>query len=532
MFNLLIVDDEVTAVNGLAYGINWDEIGVDEIFTAYNGKEALEIINKNKIDVLISDIRMPLITGLELAEKIRETYPLTKIILISGYDEFDYAQQAIKYQVFRYLTKPIPNEEVKKVVLDALKDIKNDLQRNHMLEDAYLKIEEMMPYVIKDYYEEIIIKGNTFLLEDNEASKYLSIKKNDYFIMLTCKIDGPYMTMPLKTRETYKLAFINTIQQYITVLTPIYCVYDHNNHLIFVFSNDSISKLQLIETTIQKLAETIQYTFKHSLSHILSLAWSKVSPVIQIHEIYSDLAYQLKRQLLNETGIIIAPRKKAKVESYDSLNTINKSPTFKSLLESYDKDKCIEKIRTIFKEYTHINNNTEDLILNIFYTVTNDLIQSSIHNNISINEWIIQEAYLYSYQSIDSISKLQEWLINNTSNYIRCVISQTEGEKHTLIRKAKTFIINNYQKEILLSAIANELFIHPNYLSKLFKDTEGINITQYITNLRIEHAKELLTQSNLKIYEIGESCGYSSAAHFNRTFKREVGLSPKEFKLS
>ncbi|GMQ56057.1 hypothetical protein AN1V17_04490 [Vallitalea sediminicola] len=530
MFNLLIVDDEVTAVKGLAYGINWNDIGIDEIFTAYNGQEALEIIKNNKIDILISDIRMPLITGLQLAEKIQETYPLTKIILISGYDEFDYAQEAIKYQVFRYLTKPIANEEVKDVAKNALEDIKNNLRKNQELENANLQIEEMMPYVIKDYYEEIIIKGNTFLLDDKEANKYLSINTDDYFIMLACKFDGPYINMPLKTRETYKLAFVNTIKKYISVLTPIYNIYDHYDHLIFVYSNNSISKLQELDCAISKLAETMQYAFKHSLSHTLSMAWSKVSSISNIHETYKSLNNQINRHLHNETGIIISPCQKEKIQANYSLLNIRKCPTFKSLLESYDVNKCVDKIELIFKEHSKLGYHTKDLTLNIFYTLTNNLIESSISNNISVNEWIKDESYLYSYESIDSIKQLEYWLITNTKNYIKHILSQTESEKHTLIRKAKQYILDNYTKQILLNDIANDLFIHPNYLSKLFKDTENINITQYITNLRIEHAKELLSETNYKIYEIAESCGYSSTAHFNRTFKREVGVSPKEYK--
>ncbi|QUH29025.1 response regulator transcription factor [Vallitalea guaymasensis] len=530
MFNLLIVDDEITAVKGLAYGISWNDIGIDEIFTAYNGQEALEIINNHKIDILISDIRMPLITGLELAEKIQETYPLTKIILISGYDEFDYAQEAIKYQVFRYLTKPIANEEVKEVVNEALGDIKNSLKKNKELEKANLQIEEMMPYVIKDYYEEIIIKGNTFLLDDVEANKYLSINSEDYFLMLTCKVDGPYVNMPLKTRETYKLAFVNTIKKYVSILPPIYTIYDHYNHLIFVYSSNSISKLNQLESAISKLAETIQYTFRHSLGHILSMTWSKISSIPNIHETYKTLNNQINRHLHNETGIIISPSQKKKQQSNQCLFNMRECPTFKSLLESFDVNRCVQKIQLIFEEYSNLDYQTKDLTLNIFYTLTNNLIESSISNNLSINEWVTDESYLYSYESIESVKHLEEWLIINTQNYINHILSETETEKHALIRKAKQYILDNYTEQILLNDIANELYIHPNYLSKLFKDNENINITQYITNLRIEHAKELLTENTHKIYEIAEICGYSSIAHFNRTFKREVGVSPKEYK--
>jgi len=532
MFNLLIVDDEITAVTGLSYGIDWEAIGIDELFTAYNGQDALDIIHKHKIDILISDIRMPLITGLELTEKIREIYPLTKIILISGYDEFSYAQKAINYQVFSYLTKPIPNLEVQKVVQAALKEIKADLHKTQMLENAHLQIEEMIPYVIKDYYEEVIIKGSTFLLKDAEACKYLSITSKDYFVMLVCKIDGAYMTMPLKTRETYKLAFINTIKKYMRTLSPIHFMYDHYNHLIFIFSHTSTSELQELENTIQKLAETIQYTFKHSLAHTLSLAWSKMTSATNIHDTYIDLTNQLNRQLLNEIGMIIPPSAKEHNLTAHTFNSIKKSPTFKSLLGSYDTKKCLDKIHLIFKEYNEVETDAEDLILYIFYVLTNALIESSMHNNIAIKEWIVQENYLYSYQSIDSIKALEQWLATNTSHYIDYVISQTKGEKYTLIRNAKTYILNNYRNELSLANIASELFIHPNYLSKLFKDIEHITLTQYITNLRIEHAKELLSQSHLKIYEIAESCGYSSAAHFNRTFKREIGLAPKEYQLT
>lgn len=124
VYNLLIVDDEQIVVNGLAEDIDWQELEIEQVLRATNGLQALKLLENNKIDVVIADIRMPEMDGLELVKQVCEKWPMAKVILLSGYERFEYAQKPISFEVFRYLTKPIASEVIKQVVQDALQEFK------------------------------------------------------------------------------------------------------------------------------------------------------------------------------------------------------------------------------------------------------------------------------------------------------------------------------------------------------------------------------------------------------------------------
>lgn len=177
MKTVLIIDDEPNVVQGLGEDIDWDELGIDQVYEATNGEEAKAVLESGRIDIIISDIRMPLLDGLSLARIVRERWPLCRLIILSGYDLFSYAQKAVEYRVFRYLSKPAPYGEIVEAVKEALADQEKQVRRLRSLQDAELRLEQVLPLLQSN-----LLKGMVINDEEITPEQWVLLKQNIPYI--------------------------------------------------------------------------------------------------------------------------------------------------------------------------------------------------------------------------------------------------------------------------------------------------------------------------------------------------------------
>lgn len=191
MYNLLLVDDEKSILDGLYYNIDWNELEIRDVFRAADVPSALEILGSHHIDIVITDIRMPGTDGLTLCDRILKLNSYTKIIILSGYKDFDYAQRAINIKVFRYVLKPLEYEALKLIVGEALTEIKQDLQQSFIVEEAKKKIDQIRPFIQERYLNLWLEKGieAPWKISGALAETGLDIYPGDYGFFVTIKVD-------------------------------------------------------------------------------------------------------------------------------------------------------------------------------------------------------------------------------------------------------------------------------------------------------------------------------------------------------
>jgi two-component system response regulator YesN len=531
LYNLLIVDDEVVVVNGLAYDIEWEDLKISGVFKAYNAKQALNYMNKNRIDIVIADIKMPGMDGLEMANYIRAKWPYVKIILLSGYEEFKYAQKAILIGVYHFLTKPAAYNEIKETVKNALIQREKELSQIHALEDAERQLEAAIPMIQERYLNAWVVQGRMTPEKVIRSACKLQLDTGYLSALLLFKIDEWSKQPTPEQQDVYELAIKNSIRKILLKDANGYIFNDiEGNCILIIFDKDENCLKEKLHY-IKEMLETFQNYIDNLLGCTISIYWSDVVTLQETHTSYSRLLEISNRHLVWPSGIIMGPETmKSDQKNEDNIDSLYIYPRISTLVESAQKDKVIERIEVIFSEVQKRGSISHETLLSIYYSIVGSIMQDCAKRGISTQSWAQDyQKYFYSFQHIKTIYDLKNICIKLTELYMDYIVSYQNDNVHYLIEKTKKIIEESIGKELSLIDIASNLYIHPNYLSRLFKAQVGLSITDYSIKLRMEKAKKILQQSNAKMYEVAEMVGYASAAHFNRTFKKYFGVTPKEY---
>ena len=456
MISVLLVDDEILALRHLQAAIDWQRLGLRVAAAVTNGLDALEVIRNRKIDILITDIKMPGMDGLELCRKIRETDAEMQIILLTGYSDFDYALQAIRFQAVDYCLKPIDTEKLTQTLTAA---VRNQFRHTVTRADAMLDLmEESNVAELSEAFQAAGLRGTQFYLAgsvglhniEKELEAELSLKtgKHKYLYISSVPMN--------RTRAEEKIAFAS-------------------GRSGIGFLADPVPIDRLAEVTDDILIMTLQYFINGSPTLCDSV----------VESTYTDAVFKKLALLKNDPAAL----KKWLQELADS----NCSMTF--------------NIRTALR---FINR-----------AATCPALQNSTDD----------ETYIYGYDQM-AVDYL------HFSDLLRELASliQAEPEKDAPAAPCTdsflailSYINENYAGDISLQKISDRFHLNASYISQLIKSETGLTYTRYLTDLRIQKAKELLTSTDLTLLEISEAVGFHDYFYFIKKFKKEVGVTPGKF---
>lgn len=530
MYNLLIIDDEVTVVNGLAYDIAWNELGIAGVYKAYNARQAIEYMTRGRIDIVISDIHMPDMDGLELAAHIRLRWPHAKIIFISGYDDFSFAQKAIDLRALSYITKPVYHEKVQETVLLALDEIRKDLVRTSALQIAARRLEEEIPLLVERYLNAWLVRGS--LPVRTACSKLQSCN-----IMLGAGTNGLLLIVKADKRPDKEdalhegvigTALLDIVRGVLLKGEDMISFRDPEENLVILLARDDKSDLHQASQYIQGIAETFQASVHSTLDKTVSLFWSDIVELERMHETYARLLEQSRKSVWFTSGVIMGPENKMQSVKNEKIAKLNTYPTFSMLIESMQAKEAVRRLSDIFQEAER-KINPENL-LSIYFAVSTALLEDAIKKNAKLEEWAGEaQSGFFNFEKLGSMAELKVWCMETTRKYLEWTAKKEKNSANYLIQQAKKAIDERLGEDLSLDEIASMFYIHPNHLSRLFKEKEGITITEYRIKRRIEAAKELLRIPGTKVYEVAEKVGFGSVSSLNRIFKQGTGMTPKEF---
>lgn len=504
MFNLIIVDDEDIILNGLSKYINWTALNFELVGTAHSMSEALELVESHPVDVVLTDIRMEYETGLDLIAKLAKEYPDIKTIILSGYEEFEYARRALQYGAFDFLTKPV-NFDTLYETFRKLNDTLLTELNNRQGYEEYLQLKKatflnnlarqaILPDAMSLQQLDIPLTATTLLCArfriEALASKKLHAAKLTLEKMLT-----KHLPLPIKY-----LSFSNTLNE-VTLL-----LYDLPEREIIL----------LLEHCTQGLEFVVTIGLSKSFTHLETF-----------HKAYFQAGKALDYKIIKTNSLIIPF---VEIENILYVDNIM-STEFREKIVNYLSLKDISTLtQVVVDEIKYIGRHSDTL--NLVYSFCIELyltllqylkthhagaVQDDIHD--LIKQLILRD-------NIDEITRYTVLYINSQKQYI-AEISPCSGDS---IKTAQNYIQEHYAENLTLNTLADFLFIHPIYLSKLFKEKTGQNFIDYLTHVRMEKSKHLLAETNLKIYDISEMVGYESPKYFSKLFKDIVGTTPKLYR--
>lgn len=500
MLRVMLVDDNKSVLEGLSYLINWENYGYTIVSAFRNGRAALDEIEKTDIDVVITDIRMPQMTGLELITEMRRKKPDLKFILISGYSEFDYAKWAIDNQINAYLLKPIDENEL----IDTLANIHRQIteEREHQVRQRNDYLRNIL--MGKTEFIDELSLGNTFIRYcmacpyENELivsnfERYNSEHSAQLYKEISALLDNDNDIYTLKNDfgETEIVIGcndeINKRLKYINSALREKCDFEI---IFFVGKETSVDEIKDSKLSVEMLEDSVFYNEKKSFF------------------IYDDYKNEEYFEFLPDTAVI------------DSLIYSIKNGTEEDVQKAVDRF-CEEvklhriKIASVLR---YINN--------MFFEVCNTIAECG---DDSIK-------YLYRYSLIEKekylrFSKLRSFLAENALDFRKIFMLRREKSIFGSMSYVIDYINDNYSNEDLnLQFLAQKYHITASYLGKLFKQKTKMSFNNYLMNIRIEKAKELLKNSDDKIYEIAYAVGFSDPNYFTVKFMSVENTTPAKYR--
>ncbi len=528
MIRVLIVDDEARICKLIIKLIDWDQIGMLIIGTASNGIEALELIERERPDIVITDIRMPGYDGLEMIERAKKVHADLEFIIISGYGEFEYAKKAIEFDVKDYILKPINKGDLLQALQKAGEHVKKR-KGQISLEKEYQLILENDANKIREAFTNNLIVINTEKVKEHSL---IEVNENYYFNfqaglfnMVVLKIDKIGKGDPRDCDNLLK-EIIDNIKSALQKMTYELEII-HNKSNLYILMNYNKSEKRNIKMFWLRALEGFNQRFCTEKAQVTIAFGEEVNTFTEIRESISSAKLLIEDRIIRGTGRIIEPdeRRTDNTEIEDLFYHFSKK--FIKAVELLDIDK-VKKILLNFKADISTKNIRGTELKKIMLEVENIFILTMKSNNIKIDSIENQQKLKYIMENCSSIDSLFNELLGHISSYIMVFAKDNHNLKQ--IREAKKYIEENYMKNITLEDIGSHLGFNPSYFSSLFKKETGTSFIEYLSKTRIEKAKDLLRESDLRIQDVCLMVGYNDAKYFTKSFIKHTGLKPNEYR--
>ncbi len=531
MYNVMIVDDEPVIKQGLLCFVNWELLDCRVVCDAQNGISAKEELASHAVDIVLTDIKMPGMDGLELSKFIHENYPAVKVIILTAFADFSYAQSAIQYNVVDFVIKTNPTEKIPDAIQKAkaliIQEKENEAKLKLMEQKVNLRMSEICENFFKDVFNGIIIDQT--LIQNNITE--LEIKMENYFIVLF-DIHSISNQSSLISPEDYH-KFMKSVSN---LLSMAFKSYSH--YTVAVDRTLLAAIISFKSSNIPVCTQSLLMTCNEILSMADSFMRFTVSiGISQMQQSSQNLpiAFQEAKDALkgifyndNHVSVFMPDNSSAPLSVGQPHYFAEKIIDNLKLLNPSEALICLESLMNQYKC-------NKEPIENI--KVTCMLIASQCYRllagyRLSASDIADDEPEIYKQiqasRNIQSLINILKPLIGNISD--RMV---TDFNKFNyLIKEAQNYIRNNYSKNINLQTIADHIHVNGSYLSRLYKKETGESIVDAINKYRIDAAKILLKNPSNKVFEVACSVGIEDPAYFTHVFTKYTGVSPKEYKLN
>ncbi|MBC8078791.1 MAG: response regulator [Gorillibacterium sp.] len=524
MYNLLIVDDEKHYTDSLADTIPWEKIGIHNVYKAYSASQALVLIEEVKIDILMTDIRMPKMSGLELIAEIRQIKPGIKSLLLTGHADFEAAQKAVTLQAVDYLLKPVKDEKL----LDTVQKIVHQLDEQQMLGK---KVENAL-FLLRENSEQL--KANLLLqvlngsigrdaLEENMNRYEIPIRFGEKAHLFLIGLGSFLQSHDLYSQSLLRFAVTNILGELIQEKANLWSAQDEENTivaLIYSPSGQSIDPFWLTERMDQLHKEVKTYL----KGQVVIVSAGDGSLPEEIRRCYTS-----GKSVISKCLVTMEPEAHRSGKEAELVRKLYESPLLTHLLESEQWEQSEAKIRSLVS-LLHSTGSPERL-RDVFFFFSNAFLYLAYKNNTPLEEIIDSETVKYfKGKPILHIAQLEQWALDVLASLQSRFSKASSNYNELVVKKIQQYIQPNLDKDLSLVTLAQMVYMHPNHLSKQFKLFTDLTVSQYIYHQRMQLAAEMLKHGECRIYHIGTQIGYPNTNWFIKKFKDYYNLTPQEYR--
>lgn len=526
MYKILLVDDEPLILQGLEHLIDWAEYGIEIAGRAASGEEAITLLEQTAVDIVLTDIRMPHLGGLDIIEYVKSKELNTRCIILSGYDDFAYVKKAAMLGIDNYLLKPVNKDELS----DTLLNVVNKLSKRADTHKEQRYVREALN-ILWDSVLLRLVAGSISQQEFYEKCQFLN-KDFDYerFFIAVVRIIRNHLSPERagpQDRSLIHYAAHNIGQEMMRDCNGVNgaAFQDQDDDLVLLFmDNGEMNETDQIYQLLNRTIASINSLLKQE---VFVTVGTIVSEQTDIHQSYA------KAKSLQIYSLIYPPNQVMDVMEIDrqrnrrEANLKIKFEEFEAAIVKRNKEEAARFILDVYAHLERLEQKTPTLVQNVTIEILFHLVRIANHNSHTENELLLdgKEVFIQilSKNRIGDIADAMVELVNQ-------LINVRNKNDNPLIQKVLQVIHESYATDISLQSLADTLFLNVVYLGQLFKKETGQLFSAYLNQYRVEKAKELLLGTALTAKQIAQEVGYANPDYFYIIFKKITGMSPSEFK--
>ncbi|MFD0713819.1 response regulator [Paenibacillus sp. GCM10027626] len=535
MYKMIIVDDLPLIVESLVKLFAAQQELDVQLYTASSGMEALELMRKHAIDIVLSDIRMPEMDGIELLHQIRQSWPACKVVFLTSYDDFHYAKSAISGGGFEYVLKTEPNEMIVQVVRKAMAALDQEYEIRKKLYRADMQNSRMMPLVIENYFrDQLQRKGADAFTDRHRMFAEWGLPLTDQSLLLLVGRIDAWERWTRADGELMKFAIRNVADE---------CLRKYAQLLSFRYDDSKI--VWLLQPSADNgnggwssLLEQIQHTCRSLLKVSVTFAITSVPVPWNLLSASFD---QLRSLLLSPAGagkelVLAADAADEKQGEAGSgrVSDYKVQSRNMALLRHYLETGQQAEFEVLFASMTEIGG--REPVSGYYKLELYHGLASLFLSYLNIHPLREERASRMNPDKLSSINPDLSW--DEMSDYFKelskSIFAQraqsSQQHEHEIIGWINDYIARHLSEDLSVSRLAELVQLNQSYLSRLYKGVTGTALSDHIQSARIDKAKQLLKHSSLKIYEIAGEVGYESRLSFIRLFKNQTGMTPQEYR--
>ena len=533
LYSIILVDDEEEVRKSIIKKIEWQAAGFHVVGDAENGEDAMEKIEMLEPDVVLTDIRMPYMDGLQLAEKVRQRYPSMKVVIFSGYDDFEYAQRAIKLNVSEYILKPVNVEELTSILKRIKENLDLEIEEKRNLSRLREKYRKSLPIIREQFFNELVHKNLKKDLAEQKLREYdIPILGARKWMLAAIDVEEGDVVESLSLHSEEELIPIS-VMQIVREKLEGYCRFAlfqsaSEADMVVITALDEDNSITGLTDVLGDICKETKRILKVPVTIGIGHSCEDISGIPKAYQSAVD-ALGYKAIAGNGSTIYIndmEPVGSGKLE-FDSLtegeliSAIKFGP--KEKIESSVKN-IMEKMKTAKVHFRQ----QQIYMIGIF----NSIIQMMQQYDLALEDIMGEE--LESMVLFDKLKKIEEfgqWLLRIAGKLNHLINQERDMTTRQVIQEAKQYILDNYQNpDLSVEMICRHLHMSPAYFSTVFKKETGQAYIAYLTDVRLNKAVELLNKTDDKTYIIASKVGYQEQNYFSYVFKKKFGVSPTRYR--
>lgn len=533
MIKLFLVEDEIIMRNGIKNNIDWETEGIAFVGEASDGELAYPQIQKMELDILITDIKMPFMDGLELTELVRKDFPDMKIIILSGYDDFSYAQKAISLNVTEYLLKPITPQKLLESIRKEVKAIEKNREEQEF-NDLTDEVKKERRALERQIFFRRLIRNEFPMTEALAKGKELGMELSaSWYQIILCYIDttGGSTQMYSEDQNTVLQEIGKSMEE-----TGGWYDFDRGTEGMAILAMEDSEKglKQKVQRNLEQMIEVVNKC-DHA-EYFIGLG-SRVNRLRQLGESYdaANRAFahrylKAESAVLDSNCLLECPR-----EGDMDIHAVDISRLNRKIISNFLYMGAVDEVPHFINEYLENmgRKNVQSVIflqyitMDIYFCIVAFLEKIGYGIEDVAKEYGDINEVVRKFMTLERVKEYFEKILTGAIE-LRDGISQKKFSQ--ILKKAKIYMEENYHQELSLNAVAAHVNVSPNYFSTIFSQEMGQTFSEYLTEIRMGKAKELLMTTNKKTSEIAYDVGYKDPHYFSFMFKKTQGCTAREYR--